>query len=49
VTNLALDLRIFNPDFTTLDSAWTAQVSRYTISKISLDRDDDQDHGSEDD
>ena len=49
VTNLALDLRIFNPDFTTLDSAWTAQVSRYTVSKISLDRDDDRDHGSDDD
>jgi sugar lactone lactonase YvrE len=50
VTNLALDLRIFSPDFVTPDSAWTAQVSRYTVSKISLDRDDDdRDHGSDDD
>jgi hypothetical protein len=42
VTNLALDLRIFSPDFATPDSAWTAQVFRYTISKISLDDDDDR-------
>jgi sugar lactone lactonase YvrE len=48
VTNLALDLRIFSPDFTTPDSAWTAQVSRYTISKISLDDDDDGHHGHDD-
>jgi DNA-binding beta-propeller fold protein YncE len=46
VTNLALDLRIFSPDFVTLDSEWCAQVSRYTISKIRIDagRDDDHDH-----
>jgi sugar lactone lactonase YvrE len=34
VTNLALDLRLFNPDFVSIDSAWTAQVKRYTVSKI---------------
>jgi sugar lactone lactonase YvrE len=34
VTNLALDLRLFNPDFVSVDSAWTAQVTRYTVSKI---------------
>lgn len=34
VTNLALDLRLFNPDFVAIDSAWTAQVKRYTVSKI---------------
>jgi sugar lactone lactonase YvrE len=34
VTNLALDLRLFNPDFVSIDSAWTAQVNRYTVSKI---------------
>jgi len=49
VTNLALDLRIFSPDFTTPDSDWTAQVSRYTISKISFDGGDDGHHGHEDD
>jgi streptogramin lyase len=52
VTNLALDLRIFSPDFVTPDSAWAAQVSRYTVSRISLehgDGDDDDHHGDDDD
>ena len=35
VTNLALDLRLFNHDlFNAIDSGWTAQVNRYTVSKI---------------
>ncbi|TMA25154.1 MAG: gluconolaconase [Deltaproteobacteria bacterium] len=35
VTNLALDLRVFGlPQ--SVDSQWCAQVSRYTISKVSL-------------
>jgi sugar lactone lactonase YvrE len=34
VTNLALDLRLFNPDFAAVDSQWTAEVRRYTVSKI---------------
>jgi sugar lactone lactonase YvrE len=34
VTNLALDLRIFSPDFVAGDSEWAAQVSRYTIVKL---------------
>jgi sugar lactone lactonase YvrE len=34
VSNLALDLRLFNPDFVTVDSEWTALVSRYTIAKL---------------
>jgi hypothetical protein len=49
VTNLALDLRILSPDFTTADSAWTAQVSRYTVSRISLEGGDDEHHGHDDD
>ena len=50
VTNLALDLRIFNPEYSTSDSEWCAQVSRYTISRIRLDGDGDDDHhGSDDD
>ena len=50
VTNLALDLRLFNQDFTSLDSGWCAQVSRYTISEIRLEggHDDDR-HGPDDD
>ena len=36
VTNLALDLRIFNPDFIAIDSGWTAQVTSYTVSKIQV-------------
>jgi sugar lactone lactonase YvrE len=34
VTNLSLDLRLFNPAFTSVDSEWCAQVSRYTIVRI---------------
>jgi DNA-binding beta-propeller fold protein YncE len=34
VTNRALDLRLFNPAFATVDSPWAAQVSRYTVAKI---------------
>src|SRR4051812_42381265 len=34
VTNLALDLRIFDPSFVSVDSAYAAQVTRYTVSKI---------------
>ncbi len=34
VTNLALDLRLFDPSYTAVDSAWCAQVTRYTISRI---------------
>ena len=34
VTNLALDLRIFNAAYVAVDSGWTAQVNRYTVSKI---------------
>jgi sugar lactone lactonase YvrE len=50
VTNLALDLRIFSPDYLAVDSQWCAQVTRYTISKLRArlpsdrhDRDDDDD------
>ena len=32
ITNLVLDTRLFG--FTTLDSPWAAQVTRYTVSKI---------------
>jgi streptogramin lyase len=34
VSNLALDLRLFNPTFKSVDSQWTAQVQTYTISRI---------------
>jgi len=34
VTNLALDLRLFDPDFTTGDSPWTSEVRRHTIARI---------------
>ena len=34
VTNLALDLRLFDASFTSVDSAWCAQVSRYTVSRL---------------
>lgn len=34
VTNLALDLRLFSPDFVAGDSEWAAEVARYTISKL---------------
>jgi sugar lactone lactonase YvrE len=41
VTNLALDLRLFDPSFTSVDSAWAAQVTRYTVSRIRARLDDD--------
>ena len=34
VTNLALDLRGFNPEFNAVDSQWAADVQRHTIAKI---------------
>jgi DNA-binding beta-propeller fold protein YncE len=34
ITNLALDLRIFSPDFIAGDSEWAAGVTRYTIGKL---------------
>ena len=34
VTNLALDLRLFSPDYATGDSQWASQVSHYTISRL---------------
>ena len=34
VTNLSLDLRVFNASFVTVDSEWCAQVSRYTVVRI---------------
>jgi streptogramin lyase len=34
VSNLALDLRLFNKTFKSVDSEWTAQVQSYTISRI---------------
>ncbi len=34
VTNLSLDLRLFDPSFTAADSEWCAQVSRYTVARI---------------
>ena len=34
VTNLSLDLRLFNPTFTTGDSEWAAQVSTHTVSRL---------------
>lgn len=36
VTNLSLDLRLFDPSFVSVDSEWCAQVSRYTVSSIRL-------------
>lgn len=38
VTNLSLDLRLFDPSFASVDSEWCAQVSRYTVSRIPLHR-----------
>lgn len=35
VTNLALDLRLFNATFAAVDSQWAAQVTTFTVSKIS--------------
>ncbi len=34
VTNLSLDLRLFNPDFNAVDSQWAAQVTAHTLAKI---------------
>jgi len=34
VTNLALDLRLFNLAYVSVDSQWCAQVKHYTVSKI---------------
>ncbi len=34
VTNLALDLRLFNPAFVTGDSQWAAAVTQHTVSRI---------------
>jgi sugar lactone lactonase YvrE len=35
VTNLALDLRDFNPQFNSVDSQWTAQVKIWNVARIS--------------
>ncbi|HET7754922.1 MAG TPA: SMP-30/gluconolactonase/LRE family protein [Anaeromyxobacteraceae bacterium] len=32
VTNLSLDLRLFNPAFQTVDSQWCAMITRYTVA-----------------
>ena len=34
VTNLSLDLRLFSPSYTSVDSEWAAQVSHYTVVKL---------------
>ncbi|HVP69253.1 MAG TPA: SMP-30/gluconolactonase/LRE family protein [Anaeromyxobacteraceae bacterium] len=34
VTNLSLDLRLFDPSYAAVDSEWCAQVTRYTVVKI---------------
>ena len=34
VTNLALDLRLFSPNYVSVDSEWAAKVSHYTIVKL---------------
>lgn len=34
VTNLSLDLRLFNPAFSSVDSAWAADVHRHTIARL---------------
>jgi sugar lactone lactonase YvrE len=34
ITNLSLDLRLFNPTFQTVDSEWAHNVTRHTISRI---------------
>jgi len=36
VTNLSLDLRLFSPTYSSIDSAWCAEVTRYTVSRIRL-------------
>src|SRR2546427_5269713 len=35
VTNLALDLRDFNPQFSAVDSQWTAEVTTWNVARIS--------------
>jgi sugar lactone lactonase YvrE len=35
VTNAALDLRDFNPQFNAVDSQWAAQVTRWNVARIS--------------
>ena len=35
VTNLALDLRDFNPQFNAVDSQWTAEVTTWNVARIS--------------
>jgi len=40
VTNLSLDLRLFNPSFVSVDSDWCAQVTRYTVSRLPVRRSD---------
>lgn len=34
VTNLSLDLRLFNPAFSSVDSAWAADTHRHTVARI---------------
>jgi sugar lactone lactonase YvrE len=34
VTNLSLDLRLFNPAFSSVDSAWAADAHRHTVARI---------------
>ena len=34
MTNLALDLRLFNPTFVTGDSQWAAEVTQHTVARI---------------
>ena len=34
VSNLTLDLRLFNPTFVSVDSQWASNVKHYTISRI---------------
>lgn len=34
VTNLSLDLRLFNPAFNAVDSDWAAAVKRHTVARI---------------
>jgi len=38
VTNLSLDLRLFNPAFTSVDSAWAADTHRHTVARLRLRR-----------
>ena len=48
VTNLSLDLRLFNPTFVSVDSDWCAQVTRYTVSRLPVRR-SDRERGKEGD